>query len=160
MAGSTDLEIRQVPKSPFGSCVWLDTEDCHLEALDESMQYFDGLRYDLIAVDSGTSWNFSTPVVDKRTTTVQKSLGLARSNSESLKAIASDSAGEFCKAARQFDLDFLPSVPYRSTNNPVERIVQTFGDRRWNALCMQGQPNSFGLSQLVGQRLCPTFLCP
>ena len=101
-----------------------------------AMQYFEGLGYDLIAVDSGTGWIFSTPVVDKRTSTVKKSLRLARSNSESLNAIASDSAGEFCKAARQFDLDFLPYVPYRSTTNPVERIVQTFGDRRRNALVL------------------------
>ena len=82
-SGSTDLEVRQVSKTPFGSCVRLDTEDCHLEALDESlgdMQYFDGLRYDLIAVDSGTGWNFSTPITDKRTTTVKKDLRLARSN--------------------------------------------------------------------------------
>ena len=53
-AGSTDIEVRHVTKSPFGSHVRLDTEDCHLEALDEQMQYFDGLRYDLIGVDSGT----------------------------------------------------------------------------------------------------------
>ena len=87
------------------------------------MQYFEGLRYDLIAVDSGTGWNFSFPVADKRTSTVKQALRLARSHSESLKVIASDSAGEFCKAARQFEMDFLPSVPYRSTTNPVERIV-------------------------------------
>ena len=137
-AGSTDIEVRHVSKAPFGACIRLDTEDCHLEAMDEHVQSFDGLRYDLIAVDSGTGWNFSSPVADKRTTTVKQALRLARSHSESLKVIASDSAGEFCKAARQFDMDFVPSVPYRSTTKPVERIVQTFGDRRRNALVHAG----------------------
>ena len=95
-AGSTDIEVRQVPKAPFGACIRLDTEDCHLEAVDEHVQYFDGLRYDLIAVDSGTGWNFSSPVADKRTSTVKHAFRLARTVDEPLKAIASDSAGEFC----------------------------------------------------------------
>ena len=71
---STDIEVRHVSKAPFGACIRLDTEDCHLEAMDEHVQYFDGLRYDLIAVDSGTGWNFSSPVADKRTSTVKQAL--------------------------------------------------------------------------------------
>ena len=118
-ADSTDLEVRQVPKAPFGACIRLDTEDCHLEAVDEHWQYFDGQRYDLIMVDSGTGWNFSTPVGDKRTSTVKQAMRLARTVDEKYKIIASDSAGEFCKAARQLDMDFVPSVPYRSTTNPI-----------------------------------------
>ena len=35
-------------------------------------------------------------------------------------------------------MDFLPFVPYRSTTNPIERIVRTFGDRRRNALVHAG----------------------
>ena len=77
------------------------------------MQYFEGLRYDLIAVDSGTGWNFSEPIADKRTSTVRHAMRLARSIDEKYSRIASDSAGEFCKSARQLDLDFLPSVPYQ-----------------------------------------------
>ena len=89
-------------------------------------------------VDSGTGWNFSTPVGDKRTSTVKQTMRLARTVDEKCKIIASDSAGEFCKAARQLDMDFVPSVPYRSTTNPIERIVQTFGDRRRNAMTHAG----------------------
>ena len=102
------------------------------------MQYFSGLRYDLIAVDSGTGWNFSDPIADSRTSTVRKTMRLARDFDEKYKCIASDSAGEFLKAARQLDLDFKPSVPYRSTTNPIERIVQTFGDRRRNCMIHAG----------------------
>ncbi len=63
---------------------------------------------------------------------------LARSIDEKYKIIASDSAGEFCKAARQLDMDFKPSVPYRYTANPIQRIVQTFGDRRRKCMVHAG----------------------
>ncbi len=138
-AGSTDLEVRQIPHASFGAGIRLDTEDCHLEAVDEQhVQYYAGARYDLIAVDNGMGWNFSEPIADKRTSTVKHTMRLARSADENYKTIASDSAGEFCKAARQFDMDFVPSVPYRSTTNPIERIIQTFGDRRRNCMVHAG----------------------
>ncbi len=77
-AGSTDLEVRQIPHAPFGACIRLDTEDCYLEAVDEQhVQYFSGLRYDLIAIDCGTGWNFSHPIPDKRTSTVKSVMHLA-----------------------------------------------------------------------------------
>ena len=67
---STSLEVRQVPYAPYGDCIRLDTEDCHLEANtlagEDAVQYFEGLRYDLIAVDCGTGWNFSEPIADKQ----------------------------------------------------------------------------------------------
>ena len=63
---------------------------------------------------------------------------MARSIDEKYSRIASDSAGEFRKSARQLDLDFLPFVPYRSTTNPIERTVQTFGDRRRNCMVHAG----------------------
>ena len=152
-AESTDLEVRQIPKAPFGACIRLDSEDCHLEAVDEQhVQYFEGLRYDLIAVDNGTGWNFSELIADKRTSTVKHSMRLARSIDEKYKNIASDSAGEFCKAARQLDMDFKPSVPYRSTTNPIERIVQTFGDRRRNCMVHAGATPFFRpLRHLLGR---------